>query len=387
MLKSQEIGMGGRSGAGVRVVLAGGGSGGHIYPALAIARGLLERDPATRILYVGTRHGLERDLVPQAGLPFRAIRARGLMGRGIGKKIAGLGAALAGVWDAWRILSAERPQVVVGTGGYVAGPVGLAASWKGIPLVIQEQNVWPGLTNRWLARRAQVVLIPYAEAKKNFPPRTVTVVAGNPVYITYPGSPEEARRDLGLDPGAVLLLVTGGSQGARAINRLAGELLPQIMEHPGLGILWATGQRYYQEVQRVIGARRASLDPGRIRIVDYFYEIQKMYRAADVFLGRAGAMTLADLAAFGLPSVLVPSPNVAEDHQTKNARVLAERGAAVVFAESALGPSAVKEVMALLTDGPRRRAMADAAKSLHDPDAQRRILDVITAAATPARKR
>ncbi|MDA8194809.1 MAG: undecaprenyldiphospho-muramoylpentapeptide beta-N-acetylglucosaminyltransferase [Thermaerobacter sp.] len=364
----------------MRVVLAGGGSGGHIYPALAIARGLADRDPETRILYVGTNHGLECDVVPRTGLPMATIHARGLLGRGVTGKITGVLTTALGVWEGIRIMRRERPAVVVGTGGFVSGPVGLAAWLTGVPLVIQEQNVWPGLTNRLLGRRARTVLVPYPEAVGNFPRGTRTLVAGNPVRLDYTASRRQAREELGLDPGIALLMITGGSQGAAAVNAFAAILLQKIAGDPTVGLVWATGTRYYRQVLNSLGT--SAWDSTRVRVVEYFYEAQKIYRAADVFFGRAGAMTLADCAAFGLPAILVPSPNVAEDHQTKNARVFAERGAGLVMAESQLAATRADDVLALLGDGARRAEMAQAARGLYDPRAEERILDAIIAAAT-----
>lgn len=362
----------------MRVVIAGGGSGGHIYPALSIARGLMERAPDTEVVYIGTNHGLERELVPRAGITLKTIHARGMLGRGLVGKVAGASAALWGLFESLRILRGIRPHVVIGTGGYVSGPVGMAASLARIPLVIQEQNVWPGLTNRMLGRRAQAVLVPYPEAIPNFPAGTHAVVAGNPVHITYCGTQQEARETLGLDPDAVFLMVTGGSQGAFAINQFVGQFLPKLLANPDWGLLWATGKRYYHEVTRILAD--VPLDPKRIRLVEYFYDIQQVYRAADVFFGRAGAMTLADCAAFGLPSVLVPSPHVSEDHQTQNARVFESRGAGMALPEKELRSKGALVVTELLQDPTKRQDMAHAARGLFDAEAEARILDTILGA-------
>ena len=362
----------------MRVLLSGGGSGGHIYPALAIAQGLKKVDPSADILYVGTNHGLERDLVPRQKIAFRTIHARGLLVPGIWGKIGGVLSAVRGLPDAFVIIRAFKPNVVVGTGGYVSGPVGLAAGILKVPLVIQEQNAWPGLTNRSLAKRAGAVFVPFEEAIKHFPPNTPVMIAGNPVRS--PGdriSREEARRRLGLDEGLRLLMTTGGSQGADAVNRLMMKLLDAILQDEGIGLIWATGKRYYDSVSEKIRARfGGSLDERRIQVLDYFYDIQTVYQAADLFVGRAGAMSLTDCEAFGVPAVLIPSPNVSEDHQTRNAQAIAKRGAGLLINEEDLsrrGP----EVIALLKDEERLGQMGKRISQLFDGDALERITETI----------
>lgn len=364
----------------MRVVISGGGSGGHIYPALAIAEGIRQRDPACRIMYVGSAHGLESDLVPRAHFPFGTIHAKGLLVRGLSGKITGVLSALRGLMEARAILRREHPDVVVGTGGYVSGPVGLAARWLGIPLVIQEQNAWPGFTNRTLARRAAAVIAPYEESRKYFPPGTRLVVAGNPVELRDQHTPASARKALGLDSQVTLLMATGGSQGAEAINQAMLDLLPAVAADPALGMIWATGRRYFSRIQQALEKCEQPLDPNRIRIVEYFYDIQTVLRASDVFFGRAGAMSLADCEAYGLPAVLVPSPHVSEDHQTKNAMVIEKRGAGVVIPETQLAIR-VSEILNLMREAKPRKRMSEAMSALYDRDALNRILDVIFQAA------
>lgn len=369
----------------MRVLLSGGGSGGHIYPALAIARRLTAVDASTQILYVGTSHGLERDLVPRENIAFRTIHARGLLVPGIVGKVGGALAAVRGVVDALAILRAFKPDVVVGTGGYVSGPVGLAASLMRIPLVIQEQNAWPGLTNRSLAKRAAAVLVPFEEAVQQFPPKTRVILAGNPVEPSQDRvSRAQAREELGLGADVQLLMATGGSQGAEAINNLMLSLLPEVVETPSLGMIWATGKRYYSTVQEKIGRKfPLGLDPKRIRVVEYFYRISVVYQAADLFVGRAGAMTLTDCQAFGVPMVLIPSPNVSEDHQTRNAVALVRRQAGMLLPESELLKKR-HDVLDLLQDRERLAVVAHNIAEMYDADALDRIVRVVREAKSGA---
>ncbi len=372
----------------MRVVLTGGGSGGHIYPALAIARGLLAEDPDTELLYVGTDHGLERDLVPRAHVPFAAVHARGLLVPGLRGKMAGVLSALRGTAEAWGILRRFRPDVVVGTGGYVSGPVGLAAGFLNIPLVIQEQNAWPGLTNRQLAKRAQAVLVPFEEARRYFPERTRVVLAGNPIDApTEDRSKAQARTTLGLRRDVRVLMATGGSQGAEAINRLMLRLMSDVLADPGLGMIWATGKRYYGDMKaRLQQQYPQGWDESRVQVFEYFYEIQIVYRASDLFVGRAGAMTLTDCQAFGLPAVLVPSPNVSEDHQSKNAAVIEGRGAGIRVPEGDL-KARRREVLELLRDADRTDTMSANMRGMFDAHAVERIVDTIREAAQAAGRR
>ncbi len=340
-----------------------------MYPALAIYQAMKEADPALEVLYVGTRHGLEARLVPAHQLPFRAIHAQGMLGKGWKRQAAGMTSVLWGGCEALALLRQFRPDLVIGTGGYVTGPVGMAALVLRIRLVIQEQNVWPGLTNRLLSRFAALVMVPFEESRAHFAhPRRVKVIA-NPVPPPIPQTREEARRSLGLDPGVRLLMVTGGSQGAGGINDWMLDLLPRIVGEPGLGLLWATGRRYYPAVAERLAKTYGTLDRRRIRVEAYFDTIGQGYRASDLFLGRAGAMTIADCLAYGLPMVLVPSPHVSEDHQTHNARELEKHRAAIMMAERDLGPKATERVLKLVTDAEALAAMAENARRMSDPQA------------------
>lgn len=366
----------------MRVLVSGGGSGGHIYPALAIAKGLRQSDPDCQLLYVGTSHGLEKDLVPRADIPFATIHARGLLVKGVSGKIVGAMVAMRGLFDALAVVRAFRPDVAVGTGGYVSGPVGLAATLQHVPLVIQEQNAWPGWTNRRLARRSVAVLVPYAEAVRYFPSGTRIIVAGNPVQRSSDRlSRHEARRRLGLKEEGRFLMATGGSQGAQAINQFLAGLMPQVLADESLGMIWATGKRYFSSVMAELRQTYPEgWDQERVKVVEYFYDIPLVYQASDLFVGRAGAMTLADCQAYGMPAVLVPSPHVTEDHQTKNAQVIQTRGAGILLAEDVL-PGKASEVLALLRDGEGRRKMSERMLSLYDNDAIERIIQTIRDAA------
>lgn len=363
----------------VKMVVTGGGSGGHIYPALAIIDAMRRRNPDLEVLYIGTDHGLEKDLVARTGIPFATIHARGLLVRGWKAKLNGAMAAVRGLRDALIVLSRYRPSVVVGTGGYVSGPVGLAAVILHLPLVLQEQNVWPGFTNRKLSTHATKVLVPFEEAKSNFPPRAPLTVVANPVTISVTASKATIRDELGMPRDAVVILATGGSQGAKALNQFLLSWVSRLNDEQNWGIFWMTGKRYYQEIKAQLDPMR--LDPNRVQVVEYFYQIQKYLRASDMFFGRAGAMSVADCAAFGLPAILVPSPNVSEDHQTRNAEVLVKRGAGYLVPEPQLPRRGASILERVLVDSDLRSQMGQNVQSLFDPEAEDKVVDAILQAA------
>ncbi|GAB6875890.1 undecaprenyldiphospho-muramoylpentapeptide beta-N-acetylglucosaminyltransferase [Thermaerobacter litoralis] len=370
----------------MRVLLTGGGTGGHIYPALAIAVELKRRVPGCEMLYVGTREGLESRIVPRAGLPFATISARGLMRKSPRELVAGILALSRGLIQADRIVARFRPDVVVGTGGYVAAPVALAAVRRRVPVVIQEQNAVPGATNRLLARWAQAVCVPFAEAARFFPEGARVVVTGNPVRPEIVAARrEEARARLGLDGTEPVVLVTGGSRGAERVNRAALELAVAVAGWARGVLLWASGERYHGEMAAGLARRLAEVgcDPGpRVRLFPYIDDMPTAYAAADLYIGRAGATTLAEITARGLPAVLVPSPHVAHHEQDANARVLERAGAAVVIPDEELTGTRLVEVVAGLLAAPERlAAMARASRELGRPGATAAIVDRVLAAA------
>lgn len=360
----------------MRVVLAGGGTGGHVTPALAVAEGLRARlGDAVQVDYVGTAHGIEHDLVPRAGIPFHMVHARGLLKRRWSDRIGGVAATARGVAESWRLLGRLRPDVVLGTGGYVTGPVGLAAVWRRVPLVLQEQNLWPGLTNRMLARRARVVLVAFAETARYLPSGCRVRVSGNPVRPALLALDRTAARArFELDDAAVMLVVTGGSQGAPAINRLMTRVWAEVASRPEVHCRWATGPQHYAAVREALAP---APDGRRLVVEPYLYDMDWSLAAADVAVGRAGAMTCTESLARGVPALLVPSPFVPEHTQERNAAHLAEAGAALSVTEDRLEAEGPKALLGLVDDPGRRAAMRAAGRALYRPDALERIVDAV----------
>lgn len=347
-----------------RVVIAGGGTGGHLYPGVAVARELLRRQPDAVVTFAGTARGLESRLVPQEGFELDVIRSVGLKGRSIVAAARGLAMVPVSLADAWSLLSRRRPHVVVGVGGYSSGPVVLIAALRRIPTMLLEQNAMPGLTNRLLARVVRAAALTYDDAGHYFGRRGF--VTGNPVRPEFCNSPiPHGRR----------VLVLGGSQGAHAINvAMVAAAAELCRRHAGLEIVHQTGPRDLDAVRE--GYRRAGVTASPESFLD---RVAGQMTAADVVVCRAGATTLAELAAIGRPAVLVPFPAATDDHQTKNAQVLVDGGAAEMIAERALTPERLVDVVsALLADDARRTAMAMAMRTFARPDAAARIVDRLT---------
>lgn len=364
----------------LRMLLTGGGTAGHINPALAIASAVRERVPGVEILYVGGARGLENELVPRAGLELTTLEVSGLWRKSPGELAAGLLRAGRALARARHLVRQFRPTVAVGTGGYVSGPVLLAAALAGVPVVLQEQNAVPGATNRWLARWAHTVCVAFDAARPYFPARTRVKVTGNPVrpevlLATRAG----AASELGLDPGRPTLLSTGGSQGARSIATATTRLLAARALPPGAQVVFATGQRYYEEVCRELAA--AGIDTenaGNIIVRPYLYRMDLGLAVADLALCRAGAMTVSELAVRGLAAVLVPSPHVAHNEQEYNARVLGQAGAGVVITEREDVGDRVRQVVPdLLADAGLLAEMGRRARALGRPHAAAAIAEAV----------
>jgi len=357
----------------MRILIAGGGTGGHLMPALALARALRELRPEIEPVLAGAARGLEARVLPRHPfrhhlLPFEPLYRRAWWRNARWPLVA---------WRVWRavgrVLAAERPAVVIGTGGYAAGPLVWRAQRAGLPTALQEQNAFPGITTRLLARRARQVHLGFPEAADRLAPGTDTTVftLGNPIEPpTDQRNADAARREFGLATGRPTALVFGGSQGARALNlALAGALERRLLGETN--VLWGTGEAHHAS----FASHEAA---GRVAVRGFFDPMGLAYEAADLVVCRSGAMTVAELCAWGKPSVLVPLPSAAADHQTHNARALVDAGAAVALPERDLSATTLaRGVTELLEDRTRLQALADAARSRGRPNAARDIMSNI----------
>jgi len=358
------------------VLIAGGGTGGHLFPGLAVARELQRQRPGARVSFVGTATGLEARVVPAEGFELDVIRSAGIKGKSLRARFRGAALLPLSLLDAWRVLARRRPDVVVGVGGYSSGPVVLLAAWRGVPTMVLEQNARPGLTNRLLARWVRAAAVTFDESLAWFAGRGF--VSGNPVRQEF-FEPVPTGARSGAARRKVLIL--GGSQGAHALNvampvvaaELAGKgLRPDLVHQTGVRDLAAVRKHYGE----------AGIDA----IVEPFLDrVAEQMKTADLVVCRAGATTLAELAASGRPAVLVPFPAATDDHQRRNAVLLAEAGAAVVVEERELGGSRLADVVSgLLADPARLETMQQAMRRFARPDAAARIVDRVLELATPS---
>ena len=360
----------------MRVVIAGGGTGGHLYPGVAVAREFLVRPPRenaenVEISFAGTAKGIEARVIPREGFALDLIRSGGLKGKSMSDRARGLVLVPLGLMDAWAIVSRRRPDLVIGVGGYSSGPMVLVAALRGVPTMLLEQNAVPGLTNRLLARVVKAAAVTFDSTREFFGAKAF--VSGNPVrpeFFEPVGPSEETTSDV--DASAAKVLVFGGSQGAHAINvamveaatKLAGSSVRVRLTHQ-------TGER---DVEMVRDAYRqagfqADVEP-------FLYDMGRRLRQTDVVVCRAGATTLAEIAAAGTAAILVPLPTATDDHQRRNAEVLASSGAAEVLLQRDMtGPVLAELVLGLAADRGRRARLATAARALAKPDAARLIVD------------
>ncbi len=351
------------------LAVAGGGTGGHIFPGLAVAREFRRREPGTRVLYLGAAGRLEERIVPREGaaVRFHALRVRGLKGQGPRGALEALALAARAVGECRREIAAFGADLLLGTGGYSSGPAAVAAFTLGVPVVLQEQNAVPGLTNRLLGRIARRVFIAFEPARSHFPAGR-TVLAGNPVREEALGTGGEVGRD-----DCLRLLVLGGSQGARGVNRLVTESLP-LLAAAGLTVSVVHQSGEGERAAVAAAYERAGVTA---EVAAFFDAMGERYGAADLVIARAGAGTIAEIAANGRPAILVPYPHAAGDHQRANARWLAERdGAVIVEEQSPDGPGELARAVASLAgDRERLRAMASAGTAVGVRDAAARIVD------------
>ncbi len=349
----------------MRLLLAGGGTGGHLFPAVALAQKLLQQEPQAAVQFVGTEQGLEARLLPQLGLPLATVDMAGVVGSGWRRKFELLPRMIKSMNQARQIIRSFRPDLVIGVGGYSSVPVLLMAKLLGVGYLIHEQNAIPGLSNRLLGRWAQRICLSFPDSGRGFDPAK-TLLTGNPLRSGL----EEVPAQL---PNAGKLLIFGGSRGARAINQAVMAMLPLLKTWPQQPtILHQTGEEDLAMVRQAYAA--AGIDPAQV--VPFIDDMASAYASAQLVVCRAGATTLAELTVCGRPAVLIPFPYAAGDHQTANARALADEGAAKLLEQNELDAATLAVTLAeLLADPDVLQQMADRARTLGQPGATERILN------------
>ncbi len=351
----------------MRIVIAGGGTGGHLFPGIAIAEEFLKRDDQVRIIFIGTRKGIESKLLGQLGYELREIDIEGVKGRGIKALVKGAYQIPKSIWQSRSILKQFSPHIVVGVGGYASGPAVLAAHFMRVPTVIAEQNAIPGITNRILANFADKIFVTYAQTRTYFPQEKV-ILSGNPIRAAFvvERSKEKEKKDYRQ------LLIFGGSQGAEAINKSIIDMLPQLQSmKTRIHILHQTGSRQAEEVKKAY--EQSGI---QAKVTPFIVDMAGAYTDADLIICRAGATSLAEITAAGKAAILIPYPWAANDHQLKNAQALALEGAAVVIPEKELsGGKLFSAIENLLRNEEKLRQMEKNSLRMSKVDAAATIVD------------
>ena len=353
-----------------KFILSGGGTGGHIYPALAIANELKRRFPNARFLFVGAKGRMEMEKVPQAGYEIKGLWISGIQRKLTLKNLMFPLKLLSSLISSGRILSKFKPDVVIGTGGFASGPLLRMAAARGIPCLLQEQNSYPGITNKWLAPKVEKICVAY-EGLDRFFPASKIVHTGNPVrrdILTESTDPGEHLRYFNLRSEKPTLLILGGSLGARRINELIEAKL-NFFKEQGLQLLWQCGKLYYEKYK--------DLNSEDIKVYDFINRMDLAYKAADIIISRAGAGSISELAIVGKPVLFIPSPNVAEDHQTKNANALVIKDAALMLSEKDLDTEFETVFGNLVHSESKREALASGIGMFAKPSATEHIVDQI----------
>jgi len=338
----------------IRVILSGGGTGGHIFPAVAIANAIKESAPDAEIMFVGAKGRMEMEKVPASGYPIEGLWISGLQRRLTLENLLFPFKVISSLYNARRIIKSFKPDVVVGTGGYASGPTLQMASLLGIPTLIQEQNSFPGITNKMLASKADKICVAYPGMEKFFPESKISIT-GNPVRhdIEFNSNTRaEAINHFGLSEDKITLLVVGGSLGARTINHSIHAGLRNLADH-NIQLIWQTGKLYAVQAAKAVTEYKLN----GILTMPFIKEMDMAYSAADIVVSRAGAIAISELCLAGKPSILVPSPNVAEDHQTKNAIALSSHNAAIMVKDSDAPDKLIGTIATLAADREEQKSL------------------------------
>ena len=365
-----------------RIIISGGGTGGHIFPAISIANAIRELRPGADILFVGAEGRMEMQRVPDAGYRIIGLPVAGFDRKHLWKNFAVLVKLLRSQLKARKIVKQFRPQVAVGVGGYASGPMLKTAGMMGVPTLIQEQNSYAGVTNKLLAQKARKICVAYEGMEKFFPADKI-ILTGNPVrqnLLNHSVTPEEARGFFDLDPKKKTILILGGSLGARTLNRTLMDSLSTLRDHRDVQFIWQTGKIYIEQVKEALTAftgeamRQNSVRPlPNLYVTDFIKDMPRAYAAADLVISRAGAGSISEFCLLGKPVILVPSPNVAEDHQTKNALALVNKDAALYVKDAEAGQKLLPTALQTIADAPRLASLSANISKLALPDSARII--------------
>ena len=353
-----------------KFILSGGGTGGHIYPAIAIADELKKRYPDAEFLFVGANDRMEMQRVPQAGYSIKGLQIAGLQRKLSLKNLLLPFKLLKSLYQARQIIQKFQPEAVIGTGGYASAPTLKAAQWLKVPYFIQEQNSFAGITNKWVSKKANKIFVAYQNMEKFFPKAKIQIT-GNPIregLTTIQDKNKNAFESFSLDENKFTLLVLGGSLGAKSINQLISSNLSFFQENE-VQILWQCGKFYYDEYKE----KQTEM----VQVRPFIENMNDAYAVADVIISRAGASSVSELCVVGKPVIFVPSPNVAEDHQTTNAQAIADEKAAILIKETELKDNFQKIFLEIFNDKEKRKILSENIKALAKPNATKQIVDEI----------
>ena len=360
----------------LRVIISGGGTGGHIFPAVSIANAIKEKRPDARILFVGAEGRMEMQRVPAAGYEIKGLPIAGFNRKNLLKNVSVLFKIMKSRRMARKILRDFKPQVAVGVGGYASGPTLNVAESMGIPTLLQEQNSYAGVTNKLLAKKAKRICVAYDGMERFFPKDSI-LFTGNPVrqnLLEQNVSKDEAVRSFGLVPGKATILIVGGSLGARTLNESMLGNLPLVKQQNKVQFIWQTGKYYSEEIQAELKRRGC---PQNLVVMDFISDMRQAFAAADLIISRAGAGSISEFCLLGKPAILVPSPNVAEDHQTKNALSLVQKDSALYVTDADARRSLLPLAINTVSDHSRLEVLSFNIKKLARPNAASDIADEV----------
>jgi UDP-N-acetylglucosamine--N-acetylmuramyl-(pentapeptide) pyrophosphoryl-undecaprenol N-acetylglucosamine transferase len=355
-----------KSTAGKKIIISGGGTGGHIFPAIAIANALKKIDPTTEILFVGAKGRMEMERVPAAGYKIIGLDIQGIQRKSILKNLMLPFKLLGSIMESKKIIKDFKADAAVGVGGYASGPLLYAASRMGVPYLIQEQNSYAGVTNKKLGKKARKICVAFDGMEQFFPAGKI-IKTGNPVRkdsVQIAGKREQAIAEFKLSANKQTILVTGGSLGARTLNESVLAGMDKIII-ADIQVIWQTGKNYYGGIKDTLGNK----PPANIRVMEFLNRMDLAYAVADVIISRAGAGTIAELCIVGKPVILVPSPNVAEDHQTKNAQSLVKGNACELITDKDAIEKLIGAAIALLNDKEKQKTLSENISKLALPNA------------------
>ncbi|OEK07394.1 undecaprenyldiphospho-muramoylpentapeptide beta-N-acetylglucosaminyltransferase [Flavivirga aquatica] len=354
-----------------KIILSGGGTGGHIYPAIAIANELKSRFPEAEFLFVGAKDRMEMEKVPQSGYKIKGLWISGIQRKITFKNLAFPFKLISSLWNARKIVKSFKPNVAIGTGGFASGPLLHVAAAKGIPSLIQEQNSYPGITNKLLSKKAQKICVAY-DGLERFFPKSKIKKTGNPVrqdLLDIEGKREEAKSFFKLKEAKSTLLILGGSLGSRRINQLIEKEL-DFLDTQNIQVIWQCGKLYYEQYKIYNNTKN-------VQVFQFLNRMDFAYAAADVIISRAGASSVSELCIAGKPVVFIPSPNVAEDHQTKNAMAIVSNNAAMIIKEVDLDVDFENKFTQLMVSPEKQKALGENIKKLALTNATKDIVDEV----------